>query len=47
MDFSKSKVDNTTFWIGMVYRHQTQCMRPRKYVTQVEYSLLKLLFVHL
>jgi len=23
MGFSKSKVDNTTFWIGTVYRHQT------------------------
>jgi len=21
--FSKSKVDNTTFWISVVYRHQT------------------------
>jgi len=23
MGFFKSKVDNTTFWIGKLYRHQT------------------------
>jgi len=27
MGFSKSKVDNTTFWIGTLYRHRTHNVR--------------------